>query len=123
MSLFRLERHASVLRCSYTSSHLRLECITNRASVTQLCSLCMVRISLRRYGRLFFMVDTCQAATLTEHFYSPNILAVGSSLRGENSWGVGVTERFFSSMACPLFVRHARWLWKDLLFDCHRVLK
>lgn len=31
------------------------------------------------------MIDTCQAASMYERFYSPNILAVGSSLVGEDS--------------------------------------
>lgn len=39
----------------------------------------------RRYHEMFFMIDTCQAASLYEKFYSPNILAVASSLVGEDS--------------------------------------
>lgn len=39
----------------------------------------------RRYHELFFMIDTCQAASMYEKFYSPNILAVASSLVGEDS--------------------------------------
>lgn len=39
----------------------------------------------KRYNELFFMVDTCQAASLYEKFTSPNILAVASSLVGEDS--------------------------------------
>lgn len=34
------------------------------------------------------MIDTCQAASMYEKFYSPNILAVGSSLVGEDSLSV-----------------------------------
>jgi len=34
------------------------------------------------------MIDTCQAATMYRKFYSPNIIAVGSSLKGENSYSV-----------------------------------
>lgn len=34
------------------------------------------------------MVDTCQAASLYEKFTSPNILAVASSLVGEDSLSV-----------------------------------
>jgi phosphatidylinositol glycan class K len=56
----------------------------------------------KRYHELFFVVDTCQASTLFERFYSPNILAVGSSKRGEDSLshhvdpkiGVYVIDRF-----------------------------
>jgi phosphatidylinositol glycan class K len=39
----------------------------------------------RRYNEIFFMIDTCQAASMFEKFYSPNILAVASSLVGEDS--------------------------------------
>lgn len=39
----------------------------------------------RRYHELFFMIDTCQAASMYEKFYSPNVLAVASSLVGEDS--------------------------------------
>ncbi|XP_042899308.2 putative GPI-anchor transamidase [Parasteatoda tepidariorum] len=39
----------------------------------------------RRYRNIFFMVDTCQAASMFALFYSPNILAVASSKVGEDS--------------------------------------
>ncbi|XP_015439752.1 PREDICTED: putative GPI-anchor transamidase [Dufourea novaeangliae] len=39
----------------------------------------------RRYHEILFIVDTCQASSMYEKFYSPNILAVGSSLVGEDS--------------------------------------
>ncbi|KAG0610878.1 hypothetical protein M758_7G098900 [Ceratodon purpureus] len=56
----------------------------------------------RRYKELLVMVDTCQAATLHSQLYSPGILAVGSSKKGENSYshhldadvGVSVVDRF-----------------------------
>ncbi|EIW78701.1 hypothetical protein CONPUDRAFT_108689 [Coniophora puteana RWD-64-598 SS2] len=40
----------------------------------------------RRYNELFFMIDTCQANTMYTKFYSPNILATGSSQIEENSY-------------------------------------
>lgn len=40
----------------------------------------------RRYNELLFVVDTCQAATLCEKVTAPNILCIGSSLKGENSY-------------------------------------
>ena len=40
---------------------------------------------LRRYHEMLFIVDTCQAASLYQKFYSPNVLAIGSSLVGEDS--------------------------------------
>jgi phosphatidylinositol glycan class K len=42
----------------------------------------------RRYNEILFMVDTCQANTLYKQFYSPNILAIGSSRYAENSYSV-----------------------------------
>jgi len=56
----------------------------------------------RRYNEILFIVDTCQANTLYKRFYSPNILAIGSSMLGENSYshhadseiGVAVIDRF-----------------------------
>ncbi|KAI5996167.1 peptidase C13 family-domain-containing protein [Pisolithus albus] len=40
----------------------------------------------KRYNEIFFMIDTCQANTMYSQFYSPNILATGSSDIGENSY-------------------------------------
>ncbi|XP_018320138.1 putative GPI-anchor transamidase [Agrilus planipennis] len=39
----------------------------------------------RRYNEILFMIDTCQAASMYERFYSPNIFAIASSLVGEDS--------------------------------------
>ncbi|KAH9462383.1 hypothetical protein H4Q26_011987 [Puccinia striiformis f. sp. tritici PST-130] len=56
----------------------------------------------KRYNELLFMIDTCQANTMTTKLYSPNIIATGSSAKGENSYshhadsdiGVAVVDRF-----------------------------
>jgi len=40
----------------------------------------------KRYNEIFFMIDTCQATTMYSKFYSPNILATGSSQLAENSY-------------------------------------
>ncbi|EFA83807.1 phosphatidylinositol glycan [Heterostelium album PN500] len=56
----------------------------------------------KRYNEILFMVDTCQANTLYKRFNSPNILAIGSSRLGENSYshhsdpelGLTVIDRF-----------------------------
>ncbi|KAJ7448050.1 peptidase C13 family-domain-containing protein [Mycena latifolia] len=56
----------------------------------------------RRYNEIFFMIDTCQANTMYSKFYSPNILATGSSKLDQNSFshendreiGVGVIDRY-----------------------------
>ena len=42
----------------------------------------------RRYNQLLFMVDTCQAESMFQKFYSPNILGIGSSKVGEDSLSV-----------------------------------
>ncbi|KAK9085809.1 hypothetical protein Sjap_026220 [Stephania japonica] len=55
-----------------------------------------------RFKELLVMVDTCQAATLFNQFHSPGVLAIGSSMKGENSYshhldsdvGVSVVDRF-----------------------------
>jgi len=39
----------------------------------------------QRYNEIFFMIDTCQAASMFQKFYSPGILSVASSLVGEDS--------------------------------------
>ncbi|GMM30766.1 GPI-anchor transamidase [Martiniozyma asiatica (nom. inval.)] len=56
----------------------------------------------KRYNEIFFMIDTCQANTMYSKFYSPNVLACGSSELGESSYshhsdveiGVAVIDRF-----------------------------
>ncbi|KAI8904207.1 peptidase C13 family-domain-containing protein [Powellomyces hirtus] len=56
----------------------------------------------KRYHELFFMIDTCQAASMYKQIYSPNILAAASALTGQNSYshhldpeiGVAVIDRF-----------------------------
>lgn len=46
-----------------------------------------------RYNRMLFMVDTCQANTLYNQIYSPNVLMTGSSALGENSYSVSRSSR------------------------------
>ncbi|KAH8926725.1 hypothetical protein BT69DRAFT_1317412 [Atractiella rhizophila] len=56
----------------------------------------------KRYNEIFFMIDTCQANTMYSKFYSPNILATGSSAKGQNAYshhadgdvGVAVVDRY-----------------------------
>ncbi|KAJ3150766.1 glycosylphosphatidylinositol anchor biosynthesis [Geranomyces michiganensis] len=56
----------------------------------------------KRYHEIFFMIDTCQAASMYKQIYSPNILAAASALKGQNSYshhldpeiGVAVIDRF-----------------------------
>ncbi|XP_054154900.1 putative GPI-anchor transamidase [Oppia nitens] len=39
----------------------------------------------RRYNEILLIVDTCQAESLSQKIYSPNIVAIGSSKVGEDS--------------------------------------
>lgn len=56
----------------------------------------------KRYNEILFIADTCQASTLFNRIYSKNIVAIGSSKYGENSYshhndfkvGVSVIDRF-----------------------------
>mmetsp|Transcript_17929 Transcript_17929/g.44466 ORF Transcript_17929/g.44466 Transcript_17929/m.44466 type:complete len:264 (+) Transcript_17929:521-1312(+) len=56
----------------------------------------------KRYNELLFIADTCQAGTLTTGFRAPNVIGVGSSIKGEDSLsytvdtnlGVAVVDRF-----------------------------
>ncbi|TIA76157.1 hypothetical protein E3P91_00122 [Wallemia ichthyophaga] len=56
----------------------------------------------KRYNKMLFISDTCQAATLANSLYSQDVLAIGSSVKGQNSYshhtdkqiGVGVIEGF-----------------------------
>ncbi|KAG7341056.1 peptidase C13 family protein [Nitzschia inconspicua] len=55
-----------------------------------------------RYGKLLFIADTCQAFTLFDKVTAPNVLALGTSLKGENAYahhsdkdlGLAVIERW-----------------------------
>lgn len=47
-----------------------------------------------RYHEVFYMIDTCQAESMHQKFYSPNILAVASSMVGEDSLSVGLALPF-----------------------------
>ncbi|KAJ3426669.1 gpi-anchor transamidase [Anaeramoeba flamelloides] len=40
----------------------------------------------KRYNEILFIIETCQANTLFNKFYSPNIAAIGCSELGENSY-------------------------------------
>lgn len=48
-----------------------------------------------RYHELLFMIDTCQAESMHQKFYSPNILAVASSRVGEDSLSVRILSDWF----------------------------
>jgi phosphatidylinositol glycan class K len=65
-------------------------------------SICWNDTDLFRYHELLFMIDTCQANTMYSKFYSPNIIATGSSEIDESSYshhadndvGVAVIDRY-----------------------------
>ncbi len=56
----------------------------------------------KRYNEIFFMIDTCQAASMYQQIKSPNIFAAASSIVGQSSYshhadseiGVAVIDRF-----------------------------
>jgi phosphatidylinositol glycan class K len=56
----------------------------------------------KRYNEILFIADTCQAESLYKSFYSPNVVAIGSSRIGESSYshhndanlGISVIDRF-----------------------------
>ncbi|CAI5704636.1 unnamed protein product [Peronospora effusa] len=61
----------------------------------------------KRYNEIFFMVDTCQAGSLSNALESPKVVTIGSSKTGENSYahhsdselGLAVIDRFtFSTL-------------------------
>ena len=66
-----------------------------------LCCVCTIADSTR-YHELLFMIDTCQANTMYSKFYSPNIIATGSSEIDQSSYshhadndvGVAVIDRY-----------------------------
>src|SRR6267154_3024714 len=61
-----------------------------------------------RYNELFFMIDTCQANTMYSKFYSPNILATGSSRIHENSYSVGRRPRHRKSILMSMILGSMR---------------
>lgn len=56
----------------------------------------------RRYHELLFIIDTCQANSMYSKIYSPDVIAVGSSEVGQNSYshhtdadlGIALIDRF-----------------------------
>ena len=61
----------------------------------------------RRYRRLAFVLDTCQAGSLFEKLESPNVFAIASAKLGENAYasspdshiGVSLADRFTEHLA------------------------
>src|SRR5277367_3352667 len=60
--------------------------------------------SCSRYNEIFFMIDTCQANTMYSKFYSPNILATGSSEIHENSYSVSLRVFSFNTYILLLYL-------------------
>ena len=62
----------------------------------------LIRYVMVRYHEMLFMIDTCQANTMYSRFYSPNIIATGSSEIDQSSYshhgdydvGVAVIDRY-----------------------------
>ena len=51
-----------------------------------------------RYNELLFIIDTCQAASMFRTFYSPNIVATGSSSVNEDSLSVSLSKSLSLSL-------------------------
>jgi phosphatidylinositol glycan class K len=72
-----------------------------------------------RYGSILFVADTCQAASLGNNIFSPNVVTLTSSKVGENSYsyslnsdlGVSVIDRF--SYVFANYFKEAGKLRKD----------
>lgn len=105
----------------------------------------------KRYNEILLMIDTCQAATLLENIYSPNVISIGSSVKGESSYshhsdaeiGVTVIDRFtfhtleffessdihnrnslldlFRTYTFKKLLSHAQWYKHDYKKDISRV--
>ncbi|PVU99583.1 hypothetical protein BB560_005478, partial [Smittium megazygosporum] len=82
----------------------------------------------KRYHEILFMIDTCQANTMYSTFYSPNIIATGSSNKGEDSFshlhddilGVSVIDRFtYYSLKYLENVKHGSKLTIENLFNSY----
>lgn len=69
-------------------------------------------LSYYRYNEIFFIIDTCQASSMYEKFYSPNILATASSLVGEDSLSVSIYKTTEMS-----FISHTN-VYYDFLISC-----
>ena len=60
----------------------------------------------KRYNEMLIIVDTCQANSMYSKIYSPNVIAVGSSKVGQNSYsyhnspdlGIALIDRFTSHL-------------------------
>ena len=48
---------------------------------------------MSRYNEIFFMIDTCQAATMFQEIYSTNVLSIASSSFGEDSLSVSYKKK------------------------------
>ena len=65
--------------------------MTNYHSFPSVCIvLILVCVCVCRYNELMFTIETCQAASMIHKFYSPNIVASGSSRVGEDALSVSV---------------------------------
>ena len=74
-----------------------------------------------RYHELFYMIDTCQAESMHQKFYSPNILAVASSKVGEDSLSVRPT--FPGPNVLPFPVLSVIWFRFKFLLSIKPILR
>lgn len=58
-----------------------------------------MHLIFNRYHELFLIVDSCQSESMGRLIYSPNVLALGSSKIGEDSFSVS----YFLNLSLFLF--------------------
>lgn len=77
-----------------------------------------------RYNEIFFIIDTCQASSMYEKFYSPNILATASSLVGEDSLSVSSFYNFCHTVSYVIISidTFMNFLLKDQLIICYSIM-
>lgn len=73
--------------------------LSDKEEITSVDLAQAVAVALRakRFHSVTALFDTCQAATLHEHWYTPGILAFSSSVREQNSYAYGIDDQPTSS--------------------------
>jgi phosphatidylinositol glycan class K len=73
-----------------------------------------------RYHQIMFIIDTCQAMTMSNHIHSKSIVSIASSLKDENSYsyysneklGVAMIDRFTYALK-QYFLAHTHSIIKE----------
>ncbi|RMX65611.1 hypothetical protein KXD40_001892 [Peronospora effusa] len=100
------EMSSQDLADSIQEMHVKKRCVPQRTAYSAQLTRPCISI-MRSYNEIFFMVDTCQAGSLSNALESPKVVTIGSSKTGENSYahhsdselGLAVIDRFtFSTL-------------------------